>query len=174
MGLASQRLEESPGSPGLREEVGGQVSCWMGAGVGGVPAERMWLKLQVEERRDFTQEKTIRTERGRGGERRGEAGLPSKEKVPERDQPKGGCKQKRETETDRDKARQTQRERVRGGGRQRLQRKRWQTQGNGHRAAGHTSEPDFGMRILGLRPGSGPRSVPASGCLPLPPSRLEP
>ena len=89
----------------------------MGTGVGGVPAERMWLKLQVEERRDFTQEKTIRTERGRGGERRGEAGLPSKEKVPERDQPKGGCKQKRETETDRDKARQTQRERVRGGGR---------------------------------------------------------
>lgn len=139
----------------------------------------MWLKLRVEERRDFTQGKTIRTEkkRERQRERRGEAGLLSKEKVPERDQPKGGCKQPK-GEKDRDRQRQSEtdaeRERVRGGGRQRPQRKRWQTQGNGHRAAGHTSEPDFGMRILGLRPGSGPRNVPVSGCLPLPSSRLEP
>lgn len=79
--------------------------------MGGEPTERMWLKLRVGERRDFTQAKAIRTEkkRERRRERRGEAGLPSKEKVPERDQPKGGCKQSprvRETETKRDRRRE--------------------------------------------------------------------
>lgn len=41
----------------------GQVSCWMGQGWGA--AERIRLKLRVEERRDFTQRKTIRTEKKR-------------------------------------------------------------------------------------------------------------
>lgn len=113
-GLASQRLEESPGSPGLREDVGGQVSCWMRAGVGGVPAERMWLKLQVEERRDLTQGKTIRTEKkrerrrekGRGGSAQQGEGTgegPAKGWM----QTAQGWERQRQTETKRDRRRES-------------------------------------------------------------------
>lgn len=44
--------------------LGDKSPAGRGQGWGG-PAERMWLKLRVKERRDFTQGKTIRTEKKR-------------------------------------------------------------------------------------------------------------